>query len=617
MASDTVPAAVPGPGDQAGATPNGSTQPAQPGAFSSLFAAVDPARSADTSFNLNPTTTGLDGASDSHTGGGSSAAFHGEDAKGAGTGNGSGNSSSTRQERSVVRAWLLAGAERWKKGGDARLERLRISKAKASALQVKETRTVAVNRTGGGLFGGTSNRSGGGSGASGGGKPGNDKGLGSKSGGGNGSKGPKGPKNKPGAPGNGSAGRSGSGGGAGTGGGGGRGPAGGSGGGPRSPKGGGANTGGTDKTPKTKDPKTPAPKNSPDSKSSPAKDGKSKPAGTGKAGPQGPAGSTGKNTPAPGGGKGNTPKGSDSKSDRKKTPGPDKISLDKTSKTKKTDNPKTPGPKNAPKDADRTAADPRQKPGTTPGAGQGKTLNTQDSRETGYRDGTRAAKTVAHVKAYRDGVHDGYRDTTEAAEREKARLDQAHADRKKQRDEDKPVTGASSADYHPKTQAAPEQDNQQQQATPVQVTNIDASHLQLGDGAARTHISRGEVRTLRNFQNRLTAKTDVMTRVAEATKALKVHADEQAKQVTTLLEQAKAVEGGTSLVAVLTKLEEHAKTQAGKAEEIHKRALRAAEAAKAVVTNSETRYGDIYKAVADSPEARPAKMTYYQETANA
>src|SRR5690242_1704171 len=123
MASDTVPAAVPGPGDQAGATPNGSTQPAQPGGLAALFAAVDPARGADASFDLNPTTS-LDGASDSHTGGGSSAAFHDEDVNGAGTGNGSGNSANTRQERSVIRAWLLAGAERWKKGGDARLERL-------------------------------------------------------------------------------------------------------------------------------------------------------------------------------------------------------------------------------------------------------------------------------------------------------------------------------------------------------------------------------------------------------------------------------------------------------------------------------------------------------------
>jgi len=163
---------------------------------------------------------------------------------------------------------------------------------------------------------------------------------------------------------------------------------------------------------------------------------------------------------------------------------------------------------------------------------------------------------------------------------------------------------ASSSDY-------------QQQATPIQVKNINAQSIDLGDGAARPSISRGEVRTLRGFQKRLETKTDRMTRVAEATRTLQQHAVEQAAKVTRLRELAAGVKGGEKLLTALSRLEEAANVQASKAALIHKRAARAAEACRVLNTNADTRYGGIYKAVVDSPETSPAEMAYYREMAHA
>ncbi|MFJ5294567.1 hypothetical protein [Streptomyces sp. NPDC088348] len=228
----------------------------------------------------------------------------------------------------------------------------------------------------------------------------------------------------------------------------------------------------------------------------------------------------------------------------------------------------------------------------------GKPFSTRESRETGYRDGTRAAKAVAHAKAYRDGVKDGYTDTTEAADREKARLDKAHKERKALKDKEQPVSG-SSADFH-----KPE---------PIQVTGVTDTHVLLGDGASKGSLTRGEVRSLKGFERRLTERSASMTKAAEDTKGLKAHADDQAAKITKLLEQAKSVKGGEKLTGKLTKLEESAKTQAGKAEEIHKRAIRAADACRTVLANAETRYGGMYKAVVDSDETAPAELSFYQD----
>jgi hypothetical protein len=627
MASDAIPAAVPGPNDPPETTPNNGPVS---GMLASMLAPVDPARP---SFNLDPQAAaeGATGAlADTPVTGSSSASYHGAE-EGAGKG---GTATKTAQQQGIWRAWLLAGAERWRKGGDARNKRLDLAKAKAQANQVKETRTVTVNRTGG-LLGNSS-------GASTGGKSGSGKGLSSKTSGGGSS---KGPKNTSGTSRNGSAGRSGgSSGGSGSGGGAGRGSSGGraggaSGSGSHGAKGHGGTSGsstgsGSGKPSKAGGPKGSSPSDSgsgssrsgkgsntdksteyrtaretpftkDDSNKAGGKKSGSKDVANGKTGQQ-PDGSSGKDASGK--------QGSD----------PKKVSLKKTTEPGKKGDGSTapaPGPKNSTGKDGTTGKGGAPNPGSTTGGTQpgntsknakgnstgaapagptgGKPLSTQASRETGYRDGTRAARAVAHAQAYRDGVKDGWTDTKQAADREKTRLDKAHQDRKQARDKDKPVnTTASSADYH--------------QPQPVQVKNVDASHIQLGAGAARESMSRGEVRSLKSFERRLNTKSAALTRIGEETRGLKAHADQQAKQATDLLEAAKAVKGGERLAAALAKLQDAAQVQAGKAEEIHKRAVRSAEACRVLLANAATRYGDIYKAVVNSDETAPAELVFYK-----
>jgi hypothetical protein len=609
MASDTVPAAVPGPGDPAD-TPQASPQTNQARGFAGLLSAVDPARSA---FDLNPTlgtpaqdTTKTESA-------GSSADYHNTENP---QENSTKNSSSTnaRQERGVIRAWLLAGAERWRKGGDARLKALDIKKARAAAFQVKEARTV--NRSekivGGSTNTGTNNQSNAG------------KTLDNKASKKDSS---SGPKNSSDRAKNGPAGRSGNSGAAGSGGGaGGRGTTNG----PSGSKTGAGTSGGrstdtkgagspgpskTDNAKPDKDPKGP--------KGPTASGGGSKGGEGGKPGPKGPAGRSGKDGNAGDGASNDKTKpgaGPSAGNSKKTAAGDDaskKTDLEKKDGKKdgKTD-PAKQAPSKGPENPDKSRTD-LTKTDRTKTPGTGKRLNVQPSREAGYRDGTRAATVAAHVSAWRDGTKDGWADTQQAATREKHRLDKAHQQRKQEREKDQPVTGASSADYHPAPAQTAPQTGTQPHAAPVEVTGIDATHIQLGDGAARTHISRGEVRSLRKFQQTLQNKTNTMTRVADATRTLEAHANEQVRKVTTLLEQAKAVKGGDKLVTALTKLEDAAKVQAGHAAEIHKRAVRAAEACKALHANTETRYGGIYKAVVDSPLTAPAEMMFYKEMAHA
>ncbi|WP_097964975.1 hypothetical protein [Streptomyces sp. or20] len=239
----------------------------------------------------------------------------------------------------------------------------------------------------------------------------------------------------------------------------------------------------------------------------------------------------------------------------------------------------------------------------------GTPLATQPARETGYRDGTRAGKAAAHVRAYRDGVKDGWADSLAAADHEKALLDEAREDRKNSRDEtresEQPVATviASSADHHTTTPDGPQ---------PIEITGIDANNLHLGDGAARTTISRGEVRTLKQFERRLTDRLTTLQTTADTTKQLQAHAEGQAQQAQNLLEQAKGVKGGDKLATALSRLTEDAKKQAAEAGEIHKRAVRSADACAAVLANVSTRYGGMYQAVVDSPETIPAELAYYQ-----
>jgi hypothetical protein len=682
MAADTVPAAVPDPGEPAtraaDGTPQGGAHSAPPrGLLASTLAAVEPARPA--AFNLNPAAAeGVQTAEETVTEGASSDAYHG----GPDTPeNGRTSAGNTRQEKSVVRAWLLAGAERWKKGADARNKRLDIKKARAQALQVKETRTVAVNRSGGLLTpsGGKPSGGSGGSGASG----GSGKSLNSKNSGG--SSGAKGPKN--GSGGSGLGGGNSSSGGRGTGNGSGSNGAGSSGGkgagsssntgskanrtdrgaSPKQPKNNGSGSKGSSasdsgtsskgapkpngtqhstarETPFTKNDRksadgkqqNPAPKDTPSTgnqpsgssgtgpsliKNGPSKDSKGGPGSTGTSGKHTNTGKapstehkTGQETPFT---KDTTPKkpftSTEVNSDKKGAPGQDgKQNPGKNTKptpeASKTDpaakkNPASKTPDNKPGNKDPQG---KPRPPADPSAQKQKPSPLQESRETGYRDGTRAAKAVAHVQAYRDGIKDGWTDQQQAAAREKTRLDQAHADRKTAREEDKPVpTAASSADHHPPQQHT--------EPKPLTVRGVTATHVYLGDDAAKPHLTRGEVRTLKGFERHLEEKASALTKAAERTKMLKAHAEQQAAKATELLEGSRSdkVKGGEKVTAALAKLQEAAKIQVAKAEETHIRAVRGAEKARATLSNAKTRYSPLYQAVVDSPETSPAEAAFY------
>ena len=601
MAADAIPAAVPGPNDP----PQTSTanRPAQ-GLIASMLAPVDPARPA---FSLDPqaATTGADGSSQGPASGASSAAYHPSDEA---PGKGRDTAASGRPQQGIVRAWLLAGAERWKKGAGANIKRLEVAKARAMAQQVKEMRQVKVNRADA-----PASKAGPAAAPKSGGAPKSapapvKKSMDSKSQG----PAPKGPKNSgTNAPTNA----------------------------PAAAGGGKAQTSaGAVPKPRTGDPKPS--KAAPTKAPAPAPGGRST-TGSGKTGPQGPAGPAGKpatvgarggdkdpkgtsgdsrgrksgdqggqeKKPAAPGllekalGKGKDSTGTPGKDGAKPGPAPERKA-DKPPSKDTTDPKVKPTPKTEDKPAD-AAAKPAQPTDGKPAeetAKRGKTrkpFSTRESRETGYRDGSRAARTTAHVKAYADGVKDGWTDTLEAAEREKAHLDKTREDRKNARDKEKPVTGThSSADYH--------------QPQPIGVKDVTRTHVFLGDGAARPSMTRGEVRSLKNFERRLRAKADALTKVAEETRGLKAHADQQARKATELLEAARSVKGGNKVVASLTKLEEAAKVQALHADEIYKRALRAAEACRVVLTNAETRYGGIYQAVVDSDETAPAELAFYK-----
>lgn len=601
MASDTVPAAVTGPDDEAGSTTPAVPQQ-QPRGLAGLLSAVDPARPA---FDLNPT---LGGAQDTTAASTSSADYHGsENAESTDTKTRSGGTGKSGQ--SVIRAWLLAGAERWKQGGVARNKRLDMKKAQHQANQVKETRTVTVNKAPG-------IRSGGGaSGGSGGGKGPAGKSLNSKTRSSGSSS--TGPKNT-----NGSRGSSSHGSGGGTG----RGPGSGSGHKSHTTRSNGSHSGSSTTPkqttsgtrhggdlkprPKTDTSKTSGPQST---KGSSGKSSTASGGGTGgkpgKTGPQGSAGSSGKapssgqagksgskTSPSPtgsrGSGSGTTPSKGSSDPQGQQGKG-SKISLKKKRdpQTGKT----TPSAGQTP----QTSTDKTSKTNKTAPTTFGKRLNTQTSRETGYRDGTRAATLTAHVQAWGHGVRDGWNDTQKAAAAEKTRLDKAHTDRNNTRTPQR-------AEETTVPTPAPT-------VTPIEVVGTDSKTIYLGAGAARSSVSRGEVRNFVTFLARLEDKTTTMTKIAEATKGLEAEAEAQATEATQLLEGAKQAEGGEHLLGKLAKLAEAATVQAGKAGEVHKRALRAAEACKTLLANVTTRYQPIFKAVIDSPETRPAELAFYRD----
>lgn len=632
MSANAVPAAVPGPNDPPGSTP--APGPAA-GLLASMVAPVQPARA---TFNLNPAAantpaqTGPADLVDPAPQSASSDSFHADESTTNATDNAANNKTAGKPQTGIWRAWLVAGATRWGKGGGTQNKRLDMKKARAQAQQVKETRTVTINRTPAGGGGGTSRTSN----ATG---PAGGKGLGGKSGGGGASKGPQkniGPGSKNGT-GPGSSSKSGN---TGPGGLGGRGKDTGSGG---SGAGNGRGTGSggagaTKNTPAPKQPKPPKadtpviPKQRKTDTATPkpskggagtgnGSDQKNNKPGAGAGGTKGPAGTSGKDgaspkTPAPAKDTkptgGATGPGKDTKAP-KSAAGPTerkKWSLTKGDKPAKP-NTKTPpaagtgkGSGADEKQDAKGKPDPKTATDPKPVPGRGKPFSVKESRETGYRDGTRAARTTAHVKAYRDGIKDGWADTMTAAEREKTRLDQAHTLRKKQLEHDKEqqVT-ATSADHH--------------QAQPIEVTNIDSTHVHLGAGATRNSVTRGEVRSLKAFERRLEAKVAVLLKGAEQARTLQAHAAEQAREATQLLEQARGSKAGEKVLGSLLKTQEATTAQIRAAEDLYKRAIRGAEQSAAVLANVKTRYEPMYTAVVNSPETKPAEMSFYQDGAHA
>ncbi|CAK7288661.1 hypothetical protein SGPA1_80125 [Streptomyces misionensis JCM 4497] len=677
MASDTVSAAIPGPADP----PDNTTQ--QPRGLAGLLSAVDPARPTD--FTLHPTTETT--STEDTVAGGSSADYH--HTPSTETTNNSTSNTTGNKNQSVIRAWFLAGAERWRKGADARNKALDIQKARAQALKVTESRTI--NRSekiaGGSTNTGTDTRSSSGKSLD---NKTRNHNSGNSAGGANHS-------SRSNHRGDGSGGRSNSGGG------GGRGSS-------------GRDTNSNSSSRRHSDgPHDRSRSNAQHrdgrrdgsgsgssngswrSPNSGGGSGQGSRGGAGQPGPKGPSGGRGGGSspnsgPKPAQTNSGTPRNPNSPPPtRVHSPGDNSGRPWKTEKTPDAAaRTKTPGGPNQPRTNTQTkpgqttvGPDLTKRPQTTPTPNT-TPLKTQGSRETGYRDGTRAATAANHVIAYRDGVRDGWNDERDRGRREAAHLDQAHAKHKQQQEQEPakapgpsqipprptvpPTVGTTQApgsaeklvslkkpdtkpetktppkpikkpattptktapdttptkpktpkepDAVPNSSPAPAQQllNPKSDARlvpPINVTHIDATHLRLGAGADRQYISRGEVRTLKSYERALDEKNWSMTNHAEKCKALKEHAIAQAKRAAYLLEATKRVEGGSNLLAKLTKLAEEANNQLIQAEELYKRSIRGAEASKVLRGNVATRYGDMYRAVVNSPETTPAELSFYK-----
>ncbi|MFD3908865.1 hypothetical protein ACFXOL_20865 [Streptomyces californicus] len=224
------------------------------------------------------------------------------------------------------------------------------------------------------------------------------------------------------------------------------------------------------------------------------------------------------------------------------------------------------------------------------------------------------------MKAYAQGTKDGYQDKKEENGKEHARLDQARADHKakqqgpKQQDDPKQETTATGPGGRTIVITSDEgDDGVSTDVKPLLVKEIDANALTLGTDGARGSLTRRELRNFKQYERKLEAKENLLIKVVEACKTLEASAQDEAKDCQDLADQAKAVKGGEKLAAKLTKLADTAKAQAAEAAALHKRAQRAAEMCKVVLTNIATRYAPLYKAVVDSDETKPAELRFYND----
>ncbi|SCD56408.1 hypothetical protein GA0115234_103320 [Streptomyces sp. DvalAA-43] len=236
------------------------------------------------------------------------------------------------------------------------------------------------------------------------------------------------------------------------------------------------------------------------------------------------------------------------------------------------------------KDSKNTTTDPADP------AGPGGTFAGDKAKHAGTRAGTRAGRAIQSARAYGEGFLEGFKAAMDQAAREHAAAQaQAELDRTRK----------------PMTDAAP--------ATPVPVTAEDSKTglLTLGKGATRKTISRGEVKTLKNFTDRLGDYASTASSAADDCKALTGQAQEYAAQATALAEECQAVKGGEGLVGECLALAEAATVQGGAADELHARMLRAVESLETTSANAGTRHGAIFRAVADSPLSSPAESRFY------
>jgi hypothetical protein len=618
MATDTAPPVPAGPPDPP-AGPAASTAPApaaDTGIMAALMAAVEPARPVTaTGAGARPdgddpaAKADPDGVVDRSSPGVTSESFKApEDLTGAGS-----DAAGARHKEGVFKTLIRAGATRWAKGGGTANKRLDLEKARASAHQVKEARTTTVmkspglpTRNGSGGAGGGGRNSGGNSGG--------NSGRNST---GNGSTG---------------TGRGGSGG---TTGGGGRGSSGSNG---NSGSGSGRGTSGNGGGGSSKDTSPKAAKDT----SPKGKDGSSGNAGSGgKTGEDGKAGASGNGGGSTSGGssggnsgssKDKADKGKGTKADLNKGGGSGQGSggssgsgggSGKNGSSGSGGGSGKSGGSGSSGGSGKNGGSGKSGNGAAGHSSNGTDNRTplQRSREVGHGDGSAVRNVVDHVQAYAKGAKDGYQDKKEENGKEHTRLDKAHtAHKAKQQDpkKDDPkqqgttVTGPSGQTI---VIAPPDEgdDGVSTDVKPLLVKEIDANTLTLGTQGARGSVSRKELRNFKQYQRKLEAKENHLIKVADACKSLEAAAEDESKDCQKLAEQAKAVKGGEKLAAKLTKLADHAKAQATEAAELHKRAQRAAEMCKVVLTNIGTRYAPLYKAVVDSDETKPAELRFYND----
>ncbi|MFG2895061.1 hypothetical protein [Streptomyces sp. NPDC048248] len=595
MATDTAPPVPEGPPDPP-ASPAASTASAptgDTGIMAALMAAVEPARPVsatgagarpagdDPAAKADP--DGVVGRSSPGVTSGSVKAP--EDLTGADS-----DAAGARYKEGVIKTLIRAGATRWAKGGGTANKRLDLEKARAGAHQVKEARNTTVmkspglpTRNGSGGAGGGGQNSGG----NGGGNSGrHSTGSGSTGTGRGGSGGATG------GGGRGSSGSTGSGG-----------------------SGGGRGTSGSGGRASSKDTGS---KGATDSGSK-GKGGSSGDAGAGgKAGKDGKSGASGNSGGSSsgsnaGGSKGKADKGKGAKADLEKGGGSGRGSGGSSGGGGSGSGGGAAKNGNSGKDGVAGGSN-----GTDGGHNRS---SLQLSRETGHGDGSAVRDVVDHVKAYAKGAKDGYQDKKGVNGMEHARLDKAHADHKAKQQEPKKsetkkrgatVTGTTSRTL---VIAPPDEgdDGVSTDVKPLRVKLIDPNALTLGTAGAAGSISRKELRNFKQYERKLEAKETRLIRVAEACRQLEAAAQDEAKDCQQLAEQAKSVKGGEKLAGKLTQLADKAKAQATEAAELAKRATRAAEMCKVVLTNIGTRYAPLYKAVVDSDETKPAELRFYND----